>query len=1742
MHLRHVTTLAGSKKRDHRVDALAFAGNNMRLAAATADRVVHLFDPASGERKDKFATKPGGGKGAAKSYKVVAMAFSPDSTKLAIAQSDSTVFVYKLGAEWGASKAICNKFAAAAPLTALVWPALRPNELLFGDASGAVKVGNLKRKKAAPLYDTDSPLVAAAPGPSGHSAVFAHLDGTLFVFEFDHDGAPASHFKASVAPAVPLSVGWGSSILVPASDNKVYCLTADNPPATSQVPLDFSRDPSYGPLTTLAVSPSGAAAVLGSYSAIYLLTWSPARSRWVIAGTKPASGMGALSSFAWSPSGSRLVAGSAPGCMEMFDAALKRARYRGQFEFTYLAANQVLVKPLLASSAIPESAASDGVLVKAERGPEIEKINIFQGRYLIATTPTSLLAADLGRLAFYFDNPSVCMIFNAGELTLVQYGVSVPLATVRTEVVNPHRLSICVPSQLAATPAKLAYLLDPFTISVSTLASDAYDAAAVSITHDKKVDWLELSRNGDYLLFRDKTKFLYLVFLEAGSGNASRESVAAADAGPGAHAPGDKVTLLSYCSYVQWVPFSDVVVAQSRSTLHVWYSVASPSSCETFPIAGDVDSIVRADGTTYVAVDDGFNTSQVVLDEGLIEFGAALQDSDFGRAIAMLEVLDPASPQAAGMWATLGSLALEAGNLVVAHRCYAATGDVAKAAYLKDVLALARASVDGASHYAVQARLLVLRGTPREAESLLLRYGGEAGVQEAMRMWQGLHKHGEALRVAREGNFPGLATYKEEYFGWLMETAQFGEAAKFKADEGEFADAIALYLQGSLPARAASLVTERGLDVSADVLERIGTALFNSRNYSKAGEFFERLGKSDRALDAYRQGGAYGNAVALARRVTPGSVTGLEEEWGDYLVNAKNYDSAVNHYVEAGAYVKALEAAMKARLYTKALSLLNSLPADSATGYALKLAAHFDEVGEYESAETLYMRCDQPRSVVEMYTRAGRFADVSRLAGHLEPGELASLYLDQAGKLHAAGKLADAERMYIEADEPDSAIQMYKQAARYDDMIRLVSVFHKDLLLDTHLHLAQQLESESRLGEAEKHYLAGQDPKAAINMYRAASRWDDAYRVAREAAPQAIANQIAYYWIKAEQLPSSIVGKLGLAPPAVAYAMDSGEWEMATELAHEHSARHPALLGQVHIKRAYVLEDANNLAEAETHFIAAGRPREAILMYAHAHDWAAATRVARENDPSAMKDIFVAQAKDAAERGDLEAAEKLYLRVERPELAIEMFVEAGDWPSALRVARVHTPHELGEVQARYERSLQSAGSASKEGVLEQASVWVDQGEYSKAIDTYLGLSPDEVADHDFLEETWERHLVPLAIKFVPDRVAEVVTKVSTMLVDMGRVQVAADLYAEVEMYKEALDVLMSAEMFDRAVDLAARRAPGFSDYVAAEKRAWLVNRGDASSLLAEGDTRAGLEVLASQGEWERVLSTADSLRDPELLTGYTTRYVSQLLESGSESRFVEAVRVYARYPPLALAQHMPLFARLAKEVLSGMELDVVSELKTFLYALEAGALEQYLLLAHLLKGDASQLLVRLSFALLRYAHVLPADRLFYEAGAAAIKAGSVASAFVAWNRFVDIADAMRDGELVGDTLFDETDVPRDLFIPEESAAFVPHAEVERIRNWVIEKGMEEVEGKLDGSPCARCGAFKWAGGLVCTACGDAGSDVCIVTGEAVGASGASGKACNACGMLAAADAWNAWIRVGGGSCAWCGERVSLNWQ
>ena len=105
MHIKYLKNILGCQDGAAKISALSWSPNNMKLAVCTADRVVLLFDE-TGEKRDKFSTKPADAKYGKRSYTVKGVEFSPDGTKLAVGQTDNIVFVYKVGEEWGEKKVI----------------------------------------------------------------------------------------------------------------------------------------------------------------------------------------------------------------------------------------------------------------------------------------------------------------------------------------------------------------------------------------------------------------------------------------------------------------------------------------------------------------------------------------------------------------------------------------------------------------------------------------------------------------------------------------------------------------------------------------------------------------------------------------------------------------------------------------------------------------------------------------------------------------------------------------------------------------------------------------------------------------------------------------------------------------------------------------------------------------------------------------------------------------------------------------------------------------------------------------------------------------------------------------------------------------------------------------------------------------------------------------------------------------------------------------------------------------------------------------------------------------------------------------------------------------------------------------------------------------------------------------------------------------------------------------------------
>ena len=101
----------------------------------------------------------------------------------------------------------------------------------------------------------------------------------------------------------------------------------------------------------------------------------------------------------------------------------------------------------------------------------------------------------------------------------------------------------------------------------------------------------------------------------------------------------------------------------------------------------------------------------------------------------------------------------------------------------------------------VRAKMAVLQHDFKVAENILVDQGQ---IDECLDMYQELHKWDEAIFVAEAKNHENAADLRSNYYTWLIDTGQEGQAAVLKEKEGDLQLAVQLYLKGGLAGRAAA--------------------------------------------------------------------------------------------------------------------------------------------------------------------------------------------------------------------------------------------------------------------------------------------------------------------------------------------------------------------------------------------------------------------------------------------------------------------------------------------------------------------------------------------------------------------------------------------------------------------------------------------------------------------------------------------------------------------------------------------------------------------------------------------------------------------------------------------------------------------------------------------------------------------------------------------------------------------------
>ncbi|KAI6244211.1 Intraflagellar transport protein osm-1 [Aphelenchoides fujianensis] len=1269
------------------------------------------------------------------------------------------------------------------------------------------------------------------------------------------------------------------------------------------------------------------------------------------------------------------------------------------------------------------------------------------------------------------------MIINAGEISLVEYGRNEIVGYIRTERVSPHLISVRLAERRRrgqAETRRVAYLLDIHTICVVNLVNNEQLS---TITHNSVIDWLELNETAEKLLFRDLRSALYLHDV------AGKQTV----------------NMINFCSYVQWVPQSDVVVAQSNAQLCVWYNTDNPEQMVQIPIQGDVESVMRDVNRTEVIVLENNSRVAYELDSTLIEFGTALEDLDLNRALIFLEESEKANVDVNTMWRQLATVAIQEGRLLIAQRCFAGLNDIARVRFIAKTIEMAdeseAAGTGGMQNYKVRARVALMQKQIKEAERIYL---DNNAIDESLEMYQKLHKWTEALQLATAMNYPDLEALKSKYIRNLHETGQEDKAAEIRVEEGKPLEAVDLYLRSNRPAMAAGILLDnRRLAEDEFLVDKVAEALITAGIHDKVGELYELTGRNELALENYKKGREYAKAVNIARVSFPEKVIELEEEWADFLFDSGSYEAAISHFLECG---KDGEGGQRGHLgqgvdesprNPRGPRARRRPPSSTCASPSTS-----KRKGQYDKAERFYLDANLASSAIEMYNKAQRWTDAYKLAAEfMNSSETHELYLQKAAELEQTNRWKEAEELYVAVGEPNRAIAMYKGANRLEEMMRLVERFHSEHVDETHLRLAEDLEQSGEWRAAEEQYMAGGDWKAAVAMYKNANQWEDAYRVAKTHGGDHGAKQIAFLWAKSlgGDAAVKLLQSYGLLEDAIDVGTEKNEFEFVFELCRLGATHR---LPEVQLKYAEHLEDEGDFARAEQFYLQAGRRERPPLMYLHNQQWEDAERLATTHTPDLLNEIYIGIARAALEAKDHQRSESYLLRANRADIILKYYKETGMWPDALRIARDYLPDLLGQLQAEYETAQLKSGARGADSFFAQARDWELQEDYPNAIDCYMKVDMPLTNDTRLIAQAWAK-AGELVTKFVRD--------------DAKRGELRALLLADRP--QDAVRSLIAANEWAKAKKVASELAPDLEDEVDAAYREFLRTQGRVGELI-DIDVISAIDMLIERGQWEKALSTAKQQNHQPLMDKYVAMYAMELM---NQERFLDAVKAFEQYGAAANPQNFNIYKRLIDSLLNSRKVsfEMIAGLRNMILNLNLGIQKaaeptddrivqifdryQYVLhycalgkaLEEVEAAEAKRLALKIKIALLRYVDLLQPDKLFYEAGIACRNAEgqvpehglrlSSINTSTSWT-----PSRKNDPSLVDNSLFEGTDVPTQYALPQQM--YLTNEEHEDVKEWVLSVSVDQKvqkELKTDERGCYEASSVDPSGKIY---------PICILSG------------------------------------------------
>uniref|UniRef100_A0A914XX12 Cyclic nucleotide-binding domain-containing protein n=1 Tax=Panagrolaimus superbus TaxID=310955 RepID=A0A914XX12_9BILA len=217
--------------------------------------------------------------------------------------------------------------------------------------------------------------------------------------------------------------------------------------------------------------------------------------------------------------------------------------------------------------------------------------------------------------------------------------------------------------------------------------------------------------------------------------------------------------------------------------------------------------------------------------------------------------------------------------------------------------------------------------------------------------------------------------------------------------------------------------------------------------------------------------------------------------------------------------------------------------------------------------------------------------------------------------------------------------------------------------------------------------------------------------------------------------------------------------------------------------------------------------------------------------------------------------ESYLLRANKADLIVKYYRDQEMWPDALRIAREFVPDALQTLQKQFDEYQLKSGAKGAYSYMAQAKDWESQGDYRRAIETYLKVEEPITADQELIADANKRAGELVAKFMVGEEAATLLEQIGERLVELGHGQDAGELLLLGNRPQAAVHALLASKEWAKAKRVATELAPELEQLVDETYRDFLKNQGRIGDLI-DVDVISAIDILIERGNWEKALETA----------------------------------------------------------------------------------------------------------------------------------------------------------------------------------------------------------------------------------------------------------------------------------------------